>query len=57
MKYKIFITGEITSKAKVDKEKIVKDLLEYFGYNKEEWEKYGDDWNEKVCERKDRPEC
>lgn len=37
-KYKIFITGEITSKAKVDKEKIVKDLLEYFGYNKDEWE-------------------
>ena len=26
------------------------------GLNKEEWEKYGDDWNEKVCERKDRPE-
>lgn len=37
-KYKIFITGEITSKAHVDKEKIVKDLLKYFGYNPSEWE-------------------
>ena len=37
-KYKIFITGEITSKATVDKVKIVKDLLKYFGYNENEWE-------------------
>ncbi len=37
-KYKIFITGEITSNAYVDKEKIVKDLLKYFGYNPSEWE-------------------
>lgn len=37
-KYKIFITGEITSDAVVDKTKIVKDLLNYFGYNADEWE-------------------
>lgn len=37
-KYKIFITGEITSKANVDKIKIVKEMLSYFGYNKDEWE-------------------
>ena len=24
--------------------------------NDEEWKNYGDDWNEKICERKDRPE-
>ena len=37
-KYKIFITGEITSKAKVDKIAIVKKLLHYFKYNENEWE-------------------
>lgn len=37
-KHKIFITGEITSKAKVDKVAIVKKLLKYFGYNENEWE-------------------
>lgn len=37
-KNKIFITGEITSKAKVDKVAIVKKLLKYFGYNESEWE-------------------
>ena len=37
-KYKIFITGEITSKAHVDKVKIVQDVLTYLGYNKVEWE-------------------
>ena len=37
-KYKIFITGEITSRAKVDKVAIVKNILKYFGYNESEWE-------------------
>ena len=37
-KFKIFITGEITSKAKVDKVKIVKDLLRYFKYDETRWE-------------------
>lgn len=37
-KYKIFITGEITSKATVDKVSIVKNILKYFKYNPDEWE-------------------